>query len=95
MVMQNFSRALDNPELRDMYSNCGYKYFLDQGGMDANKIAEIQELSEVEFKSLSEAEAGKGVLVWGKDIILLDSIMSNKNVLYDVFSTNFHESAIG
>ncbi|MCR4781806.1 MAG: ATP-binding protein [Lachnospiraceae bacterium] len=95
MVMQNFSRALDNPELRDMYSNCGYKYFLDQGGMDANKIAEIQELSEIEFKSLSEAEAGKGVLVWGKDVILLDSIMSNKNVLYDVFSTNFHENAIG
>ena len=93
MAMQNFSRALENPELRDMFSNCGYKCFLDQGGMDANNIALIQQLSSEEFKKLSEDIPGYGVMVWGKKVILLDSRMNKENPLYEIYSTNFHEKA--
>ncbi|MEE3482139.1 MAG: hypothetical protein VZQ80_09165 [Lachnospiraceae bacterium] len=93
MAMQNFSRALENPELRDMFSNCGYKCFLDQGGMDANNIALIQQLSSEEFKKLSEDIPGYGVMVWGKKVILLDSRMNRDNPLYEIYSTNFHEKA--
>ena len=91
MALQNISRALDNPELRDMFSNCGYKCFLDQGGVDANRLAEIQEFSQAEFKALTEDVAGKGVMIWGKKVILLDSRMDEKNILYKQFSTDFHE----
>ncbi len=93
MALQNLTRALENPDLRDMFSNCGYKYFLDQGGVDAASLAEIQELSTAEFGSLSENRPGFGLLVWGKKIIMLDSSMEKTNSLYDVFSTNFHEKA--
>ncbi|MCR5545753.1 MAG: hypothetical protein K6F30_04665 [Lachnospiraceae bacterium] len=94
MALQNLSRALDNPALRDMFSNCGYKCFLDQGGVDANRLAEIQELSAKEFASLAEDTPGHGVMVWGKKIILLDATMDKSNILYQHFSTNFHEGAV-
>lgn len=93
MAMQNFSRALENPALRDMFSNCEYKCFLDQGGMDARNIALIQKFSDAEFKALSEEIPGYGVMIWGKKIILLDSRMDRENPLYDIYSTNFHEKA--
>ena len=93
MAMQNFSRALDNPDLRDMFSNCGYKCFLDQGGMDANAIRQIQDLSSLEFRSLSESQPGYGLMVWGKKVILFDARMDNKNPVYYQISTNFHENA--
>lgn len=91
MALQNISRAFDNPELRDMFSNCGYKCFLDQGGVDAQRLAEIQEFSQAEFKALTEDVAGRGVMIWGKKVILLDSRMDENNILYRQFSTNFHE----
>lgn len=91
MALQNLTRALENPDLRDMFSNCGYKLFLDQGGVDAESLSEVQELSSAEFDALSETRPGYGVLVWGKTVILLDASMSKDNPLYDTFTTNFHE----
>lgn len=91
MAMQNFSRVLNNPNLRDMYSNCEFKCFLDQGGMDANNIALVQDLSATEFDKLTEHESGKMVMVWGGKVILLDSIIPEKNVFYDLYSTNPHD----
>lgn len=93
MALQNLTRAIENPDLRDMFSNCGYKCFLDQGGVDAKNLALIQELSEREFNSLTEDVPGMGVMIWGKKVILLDSRMSKENGLYNTFSTNFHEQA--
>ena len=91
LALQNLTRALENPELRDMFSNCGYKLFLDQGGVDARHLSEIQELSETEYKSLAEEVPGRGLMVWGKKVIMLDTRMNKDNVLYERFSTNFHE----
>lgn len=91
LCMQNMTRALENAELRDMFSNCEYKVFFDQGGVDAHALAEIQELTSTEFRSLAEEIPGHGVMVWGKKVILLDSYMEQKNILYQMFSTNFHE----
>lgn len=88
--LQNLTRALENPELRDMFSNCGFKIFFDQGGVDARQLAEVQELSQMEFQSLSGKEGGHGVLVWMNKVILLDCRMSKDNVLFDSFSTDFH-----
>ena len=95
LALQNLTRALENPDLRDMFSNCGYKLFLDQGGVDARALTEIQELSEKEFRFLAEETPGYGLMVWGRKVILLDTRMSHANVLYERFSTNFHEKRAG
>ena len=91
LALQNLTRALENPELRDMFSNCGYKCFLDQGGVDAQALSAIQELSETEAAALAEEIPGYAVMVWGKKVILLDARMARENILYEKFSTNFHE----
>lgn len=93
LAIQNMTRGLEHPELRDMFSNCEYKVFFDQGGVDAQALSEIQELTTTEFRSLSEDKPGYGILVWGKKTLLMDAYMSRDNALYDMFSTNFHEKA--
>ena len=91
LVMQNLSAALHNEELAELFSNCSYKCFLDQGGVDANALARIQKLSHAEYEALSSDEPGQGVMVWGKKVVLFDAGISRNNPLYDMFSTNFHE----
>ncbi len=93
MAMQNLTAALGNEKLRELFSNCSYKCFLDQGGADANALAEIQEFSETEFNALSSERVGQGVMVWGKKILLFDAEISKKNPLYASINTNFHEKA--
>lgn len=93
MAIQNLTRAMEIPELRDMFSNCSYKCFFDQGGIDAAMLQQIQELSAAEAKSLSEDMPGRGVMVWGKKVLLFDAVMAKENPLYEKFSTNFHEKA--
>lgn len=90
-ALQNLKRALENPALRDMFSNCEYKCFLDQGGVDAEALSQIQELSQTEFAALNEADTGCGVMVWGKKVLLFDAEIDKQNPLYQRFSTNFHE----
>ena len=93
LAVQNLTRALENPELRDMFSNCPYKCFLDQGGVDAVSLAQIQELSEEEMRALEEETPGLGVMVWDSQVYLFNARMKEDNVLYEQFSTNFHEKA--
>ena len=93
MALQNLAGALENDKLRDMFSNCGYKYFLNQSGIDAGQLRQIQDLSETEYESLNEDRPGYGLLVWGNKVIKLDSVMSHDNPLYEMFSTNFHEKS--
>lgn len=93
MAMQNLTAALENKQLKELFSNCNYKCFLDQGGVDANALSEIQELSQTEFNALSSEEYGKGVMVWGKKVVLFDARISKENELYPVLNTNFHEKA--
>lgn len=93
LAVQNLTRVLENPELRDMFSNCPYKCFLDQGGVDAASLAQIQELSGEEYRALSEEKPGCGVMVWGSQVYLFDAGMSKENVLYPLFNTDFHEKA--
>ena len=66
---------------------------LDQGGADANALAQIQELSQTEFNALNSEEVGKGVMVWGKKVVLFDAKISKENELYPLINTNFHEKA--
>lgn len=93
LAVQNLTRVLEQPEMRDMFSNCAFKVFFDQGGVDAAQLAKIQELSDMEFRSLSENTSGHGVMVWDKQVLLFDCGMSKNNPLYENFSTNFHEKA--
>ena len=91
MAMQNLTAALHHEQLKELFSNCSYKCFLDQGGVDANALAEIQELSKTEFDALSSDEPGVGVMVWGKKVVLFDAKVSKDNPLYSLISTDFHE----
>lgn len=94
ILFQNFTHAIENPNVRDMISNCPCKIFFDQGGVDANKLAEIQELSEKEFMALNEDKPGHGVLVWDKQVFLFDAVIDrDENELYNLINTNFHDKA--
>lgn len=93
MAMQNVTAALSNQMLTELYSNCSYKCFLDQGGVDAQSIAAIQQFSAKEFDALSSADRGLGVMVWNKKVVMFDSLIEENNVLYDLYSTDFHEKA--
>ena len=93
LAVQNLTRVLEKPELRDMFSNCPYKCFLDQGGVDAASLAQIQELSGEEFRALQEDKPGYGVMVWGNQVYQFDAGMAKENVLYPMFNTDFHEKA--
>ena len=98
LSLQNLKTTIENQELRDMFQNCEYKCFLDQGGVNAEALAQIQDLSSTEFQALSESgegTEGKGVVVWQNKVILFDMRISKENPLYKLFSTNFHERATG
>ena len=60
---------------------------------NANALAQIQELSQTEFNALNSEEVGKGVMVWGKKVVLFDAKISKENELYPLINTNFHEKA--
>ena len=93
LIAQNLTHVLENPALRDMFSNCPFKCFLDQGGLDAANLAKIQELSPSEYRALEESTEGHGVLVWRGNVYLFDARMAEDNPLYGVFDTNFHNKA--
>jgi len=93
LMFQNLTHALERSNLRDMFSNCPCKVFFDQGGVDAAKLAEIQELSQKEFEALNEDVPGYGLLVWDKQVYKLDARIDKENALYSYISTNFHEKA--
>lgn len=93
MAMQNVTAALSNQTLTELFQNCSYKVFLDQGGVDAQALAAIQELSAKEYRALSSGKIGEGVMVWNKKVVLFDARISKENVLYQNYSTNFHEMA--
>lgn len=93
LAVQNLTRVLENDKLRDMFSNCAYKCFLDQGGVDAVNLAQIQELSEREYMALENGKRGHGVIVWNGQVYLFDAVMAKENPLYEKFNTDFHEKA--
>ncbi len=93
MALQNLTRIAENSDLRDMFSNCEYKCFLNLKNMDARTLEEIQELSIDELNSINESSKGCGLMVWGNKVIKFNAFMGKDNPLYDEFSTNFHEKA--
>lgn len=93
LALQNLKRAVENPEIRDMLSNCPRKIFFDSGGVDALALADIQELSEAELRSLENPEKGLGLVVWEGQVFMIDARMDKVNPLYEMFNTDFHEKA--
>ena len=93
LAMQNVTHALKHEDLSKMFSNCGYKVFFDQGGVEANELVDIIKLSQKEYEKLGEGKVGHGVLVWNKDVYLFDGKMDKDNELYPYFNTDFHEKA--
>lgn len=93
LAVQNLVRVLEHSDLRDMLQNSGMKVFFDQGGVEADKLAEIQKLSKVEYQSLANKGKGNAVMVWNNNVILLDCKMNRDNVLYEPFNTDFHEKS--
>ncbi len=93
MAMQNVTAALSNQTLTELFENCSYKCFFDQGGADANALAAIQKFSAKEFQALSSGNVGEGVMVWNKKVVLFDARIGKNNVLYQPYNTDFHEKA--
>lgn len=93
LAMQNVTAALSNQLLVELYANCAYKCFFDQGGVDAQALSKIQKFSSKEFEKLNSSEKGQGVMVWDKKVVLFDALIEKSNVLYQAFNTDFHEQA--
>lgn len=91
LVVQNMSAALANPTVKYLVTNCEFKCFFDQGGVDRQEIADIIELSSTEYAALNEDIPGQCVIVWGKDILLCDSRILKNNPLYGLYNTSFHQ----
>lgn len=93
LAMQNVVAALANEQMIEIFQNCSYKCFFDQGGVDAQSLAEIQPLSDKEYRFLSNGKPGEGILIWNKKVAMFSARISQDNVLYDAYTTNFHEEA--
>lgn len=93
LLFQNLKHAIEHQKLRDMFSNCPCKIFFDQGGVDAQALAEIQELSESEFLALNTQKPGHGLLVWDKEVYLMDAEIDRNNILFPYIDTDFHAKA--
>ena len=93
IAIQNFTRSIESPVLRDMFSNCSYKVFLEQKSTDALAVSQIQELSAAEFEALQEASVGHGLVVVEDKVMMFDMFLDSENPLYNLFNTNFHEKA--
>lgn len=93
LIVQNLKFVIENEYLCNMFSNCPYKVFFDQGGVDVAELAKIQELSKKEMDALNDKRSGYGVIVCEGKVYLFDNKMSEENVLYSQFNTNFHEKA--
>ena len=63
------------------------------GFHNAKSLAEIQELSEKEFRALGTGKIGEGVMVWNKKVLLFNAALPKDNVLYQPNNTDFHEIA--
>lgn len=93
ICLQNISAAMANDKILEIVSNSDFKVFLDQGGDDRNKLSQILELSDQEFRALADPEPGQCLIVWGDKILQCDSKINKKNPLYQFYTTNFHEAA--
>ena len=93
LAMQNVVAALANEQMIEIFQNCSYKCFFDQGGVDAQSLAEIQPLIDKEYRFLSNGKPGEGILIWNKKVAMFSARISQDNVLYDAYTTNFHEEA--
>ena len=95
ICLQNAAAAFANTAIQNIVSNSDFKLILDQGSNDRNLLTQIVDLSEKEFQKLASETVGQSLLVWGKQIIPLDSRISNNSPLYALYTTNFHEQAVG
>ncbi len=93
ICLQNAAAAFANTAIQNIVSNSDFKLILDQGGNDRNLLTQIVDLSEKEFQELASETVGQSLLVWGKQIIPLDSRISKNSPLYALYTTNFHEKA--
>lgn len=94
IAVQNLMHVMEHPRLRDMFENCGMKAFFDLGGVSSKELMQIQKLSQTEYNTLAQNHKGEALIAWNKKIVLVDLAMSKDNILYDKFSTNFHEKAL-
>ena len=90
LILQNMSAALANPVVKDLLSNCEFKCFFDQGGVDRQEVADILELSFAESEALNEEVPGQCVIVCGKDVLLCDSRILRSSPLFELYQTSFH-----
>ena len=89
-LVQNLERVLEHPELRDMFSNCGYKCFIGLPGKELNSLSAIQTLSSSERDAIVEGEKGKGIMVWSGQVYKFDIFINHQNKMYPLFNTDFH-----
>ena len=57
------------------------------------KVWQRFSLSEREFRALGTGKPGEGVIVWNKKVVLFNARIEKDNILYEKYSTNFHEKA--
>lgn len=91
LILQNMSAALENQVVKELVSNCEFKCFFDQGGVDRQEVAELLSLSSAESAALDEEVPGQCVLCVGKDVLLCDSRILKSSPLYELYHTSFHK----
>lgn len=91
-IDQNFSAVLENKTVETMLSNSSYIVLLKQGDAEIPYIQRIMELNENEIDIVKQAPPGCGLVKWGDKLIPMECIIPKDNLLYQMYSTNFHET---
>lgn len=93
MAMQNVTAALSNQTLIELFQNCSYKAFLDQGGARRTEPCCYPGFSAKDLKHCLPEMSERVSWMWNKNVVRFDALISKENVLYKNYSTNFHEKA--
>lgn len=90
-ITQNISRILDNPSMCYMLSNSAFLLMLGQSELDANKLAELLELSDTQRQILLSAQAGEGLIKAAGQMIPFEKRLPKDSELYKLTTTKLKD----
>lgn len=90
---QNITNILESKQATTMLSNAEFVILLQQKKTDLDKIIELFNLSESQYKFLTLGKEGKGMglIICGDKIIPFDNRMPKDSKMYEICTTDFKE----
>lgn len=91
-ITQNVDECLASLTARTMLSNSDFLLIMRQSSTDADRLAELLKISEVQLSYIRNAEAGCGLMKVGSAIVPFKDSFPKDTELYRLISTNPRET---